>query len=203
MRKLRLFYLILLTAATSSQALAQMNITGVVKTVQGEGIVGANILIRGTAVGTTADVNGNFALQIPANLADSSLYISSVGYVSQTIPIKGQTLFTVTLQEDTETLGEVVVTGYQTQARDNITGAVGIVSPDLINKVPVSGIDQALQGRVPGVVVTQNTGAPGGGVRVRIRGIGSINSSNDPSILLTDCLHSILPPLRRRTLTRL
>ncbi len=164
---------------TTGVSLAQVTLTGTVKSGT-ESIVGASVYVRNTQNGTVSDTDGKFSLSIPANLSDSTLVISAIGYKTQQLTIRTRTTFDVNLAEDQELLTEVVVTGYATQQKGAITGAVNSVSGETISKLPLPSLDQALQGRAPGVVVTQNTGAPGEGVSVRIRGSGSINSGNSP-----------------------
>ncbi len=159
---------------------AQTMIKGKVMDVKNEPVIGANVVLKATSYGTVVDVNGDFALEIPAGTTDATLIISSIGYITQEIRVGSQTSFNVTLAEDARVLSEVVVTGYTSQRKDKITGAVAIVKADDLMKLPVPTVDQALQGRAPGVVVSQNTGAPGEGVSVRIRGVGSVNSGNSP-----------------------
>jgi TonB-dependent starch-binding outer membrane protein SusC len=161
-------------------AQAQIVLTGSVKTVDKQPLTGASILVKNTLTGTTADADGAFKLQLEDNQKNGTLVFSFIGFVSQEIVIDGRSTFDIILEEDATQLNEVVVTGYTVQEKGKITGAVSTVTEQMISKLPVAGIDQALQGRAPGVVVTQNTGAPGEGVSVRIRGAGSINSSNNP-----------------------
>jgi TonB-dependent starch-binding outer membrane protein SusC len=159
---------------------AQELVKGTVKSTAGEPLVGASVLIKGTMHGTVADINGNFQVQVDEAAKNSSLVISFIGYVTQELPIGDRTEFNVTLTEDLTQLGEIVITGYTAQSKEKITGAINSIDEELLTKLPVPSLDQALQGRAPGVVVAQNTGAPGEGVSVRIRGVGSINSGNNP-----------------------
>lgn len=172
--------LILVSCCGSLCLQAQSVLTGTVKNASGEPLIGASILIKGTSIGTTANIDGAFTLPLDENLRASGLVVSFIGYLTQQVAIGESNTVNIILKEDATQLNEVVVTGYTVQERGQITGAVNTVDEDLISKLPVPGIDQALQGRAPGVVVTQNTGAPGEGVTVRIRGAGSINSSNNP-----------------------
>jgi TonB-dependent starch-binding outer membrane protein SusC len=164
------------------QAVAQTTtISGNVTSSANEPLPGVNIQLKGTAQGTVTDAEGKFTLSISAgDLASGTLVFSFIGFTTQEVQINGQTYLAVALKDDTKSLEEVVVTGYQSEERKKILGAVNTVTSDLIVKTPVAGVDQALQGRVPGVVVTQNTGAPGEGVIVRVRGVGSLNSNNQP-----------------------
>lgn len=166
--------------ALNTEIYSQIVISGTVKDAKGEGLVGTNVFVKHSTIGTSVDINGNFTLEVSDSFGDSTLIFSSIGFVSQEFAIKARRTFAVVLAEDAMTLSEIVVTGYQSEERGKILGSVATISADLITKMPVAGIDQALQGRVPGVVVTQNTGAPGEGVQVRIRGIGSLFSSNQP-----------------------
>ncbi len=174
------YLLILATISISLCANAQTMIKGNVTSTSKEALIGANILVKGTTTGTVTDLNGDFQLQIPDALKDSILIISSIGYVSEEFKIGSQTVFNVILTDDLKLLSEVVVTGYTSQQKEKITGAVAVVKSEELTRLPVPSIDQALQGRAPGVVVSQNTGAPGEGVSVRIRGVGSLNSNNSP-----------------------
>jgi len=174
-----MYYLLLLVTFTVS-AEAQLMLTGTVKSATGEALIGASIFVKNTSSGTTADIDGTFTLQLDDKLTNVTLVVSFIGFITQEITIDGKKTFDIILAEDSKLLGEVVVMGYSAQEKGKITGAVTTVSEELISKLPVPSIDQALQGRAPGVVVTQNTGAPGEGVAVRIRGAGSINSGNNP-----------------------
>lgn len=174
------YYLFLLATLFSFHARAQTLLTGTIKSQSDQPIPGANVYVKGTSVGTAADADGSFALTLPVNVQNATLVVSMIGYVSQEIVVGDQVKFEITLLEDQQVLDEIVVTGYMTQDKKNVTGAVNTVTAESISKLPLPSIDQALQGRAPGVVVTQNTGAPGEGVAVRIRGAGSINSGNSP-----------------------
>ncbi len=160
--------------------------------------VGANVYIKNTTTGTITDANGSFRLSVPKMYSDSVLVVSFIGYSSQEMLIGNQRQFSITLETDDEMLSEVVVLGYTSQDREKVTGAISSVGAKELTRVPVASAQQALQGRAPGVSVTQNTGAPGEGVSVRIRGVGSINSSNEPLYVIdgiptTDALNSIAP----------
>ncbi len=171
--------MILLVALTTGPSFAQTMLKGTI-TGGKETLVGANVYLKGTTRGSVTDVNGKFSLELPEGMKDSTLVISLVGFKSQELSIGSRTQFDVNLEENLELLSEVVIVGYVAQQRESITGAVNTVSADVISRLPLPSLDQALQGRAPGVVVTQNTGAPGEGVAVRIRGAGSVNSGNSP-----------------------
>src|SRR6185295_2471201 len=168
MRKIIRYIFFLALIALSTHSLAQSTLSGTVKSEVNEALIGVNVHLKNTGIGTATDVDGKFVLQVPGNELNSGVLIFSfIGLSTKEVPINNQTTFTVILAEDTKALEEVVVTGYQSEERKKILGAVNTITPELITKIPVSGIDQALQGRIPGVAVTQNTGAPGEGVIVR------------------------------------
>ncbi|MEI9917643.1 MAG: TonB-dependent receptor [Bacteroidota bacterium] len=169
---------ILIMASVSGYA--QTVISGTVRDNNNEALIGSNVVLKETSNGTVTDVNGEFRLEIPAGTPSPVIIISMIGYITQEIPVGSQSTFDIKLVEDSQMLNEVVVTGYTSQRKDKITGAVAIVSKEDLNKINVPTFDQALQGRAAGVVVSQNTGAPGEGVSIRIRGVGSINSGNNP-----------------------
>ncbi|MBN8826714.1 MULTISPECIES: TonB-dependent receptor [unclassified Spirosoma] len=157
----------------------ERTLTGqVVDAASGQGLPGVSVVVKNTSKGTVTDTDGKFRLVIP-NQADVVVF-SFIGYISQEVSVKNQTLLNIKLVADTKALNEVVVVGYGTQKKSDLTGAVSTITAEKLKAQPVAGIDQALAGQLPGVQVTQPTGAPGGGVRVRVRGSGSISSSNEP-----------------------
>jgi TonB-linked SusC/RagA family outer membrane protein len=139
---------------------------------------GVTIMIEGTTTGTATDIDGRYILDAPSG--DVTLIISYVGYITETISVDGRIAIDVTLVPDLTMLDEFVVVGYGTMRRSDITGSVVSVSEDKLKSSVSTSIDQALQGRAAGVQVFQNSGQPGGGVSIRIRGASSINSSNEP-----------------------
>jgi TonB-dependent starch-binding outer membrane protein SusC len=150
-------------------------VTGIVQDAGGNPLSGATVSIKGTNTSVQTDAKGNFSLTVPDN---AILIISYVGYKSQEMAVNGQSVLTISIEELNKTLNEVVVVGYQTQKRSNLTGAVSVVNIGGLAKLPVGNLDQALQGKVSGVRITQSTGQPGEGVAVRIRGVGTINDNN-------------------------
>ncbi len=156
-------------------------VTGVVKDAFDEPIIGASVVEDGTGNGTITDFDGNFKLNVSSN---AKLNISFIGYVSQTLPVDGKRSFTVVMREDTKVLDEVVVVGYGQMKRSDLTGAVVSVSSDAIQKTVTTSIDQVLQGRAAGVQVQQNSGLPGGSTSIRIRGVSSLNASNEPIFVI-------------------
>lgn len=165
----------------SLQLFAQnRTINGIVAEANGEPIIGANVQVKGTTTGSITDFDGNFSFEAPPT---GTLVVSYIGYRSQEIPL-GQTTYRIVLQEDTELLSEVVVIGYGTQRRSDVTGSIASVSNETIREVPASNISQALQGRVAGVEMSQFSTKPGAEMQIRIRGTRSLNASNDPLIVL-------------------
>lgn len=146
-----------------------------------EPMIGANVMIKGTTQGTITDLDGQFTLSVPKN---ATLVITSVGYKTQEVPIAGKTSLQVVLTEDTEVLDEVVVVGYGTMRKVDLTGAVGSVTGDKLKESIIVNADQMLQGRVAGVQVSANSGAPGAAASIRIRGASSINGDNEPLYII-------------------
>ncbi|MGI4968698.1 MAG: SusC/RagA family TonB-linked outer membrane protein [Janthinobacterium lividum] len=145
----------------------------------GEGLPGATVLLKGTTTGVSTSIDGRFTLSVPET--GGTLIISSVGMTSQEVAIGNRTTVDLVLAVDNKELNEVVVTGYgQQQERREITGSVATVNSSQYKDQPIIGVDQALQGRAAGVQVLQNSGTPGSGVAVRIRGAASISASNEP-----------------------
>lgn len=144
----------------------------------GAGLPGINVVLKGTTTGTTTDATGAFRLSVPDQRG--TLLFSSIGFQSQEIAIGNQSSMTVKLLPDTKQLSEVVITGYGTQAQKTLTGSIASVSGKSIENIPAPSSDQLLQGRAAGVQVSANSGTPGGGIQVRVRGTTSINGSSDP-----------------------
>ncbi|MEN8202755.1 MAG: TonB-dependent receptor [Bacteroidota bacterium] len=138
-------------------------------------LIGATIQVKGAAVGTVTDLNGHFSLEVPPGA--ETIVFSYIGYLSQEVEIADRTLFNVQLVENVQELDEVVVIGYGTQKKSDLTGSVATVSGEELTRVTVAGIDQALQGKAAGVQVTQSSGRPGAPVNVRIRGVGTVNNT--------------------------
>ena len=170
--------LMLLPVVASAQ---QRSISGMVSDVQGIPVIGASVVIKGTTLGTVTDMEGKFQLDAEPS---QTLEVSFIGYQEVSLPIGDQTYFLITLKEDTETLDEVVVVGYATQKKVNLTGSVSSVSAKDIRDIPVANTTTLLQGRLPGLVLTQN-GAQAGNdnPEIRIRGIGTFGNNN-PMVLI-------------------
>ena len=158
-----------------------ISINGTFKDNSGEPIIGASILQKGTTNGTISDFDGKFTLNVPSN---SSIIVSFIGYKEQEIAITGKTQFDIVMIEDAEVLDEVVVVGYGQMKRSDLTGAVVSVNDQAIKKSVPTSIDQVLQGRAAGVQIQANTGTPGGSSSIRIRGINSLNATNQPIFVI-------------------
>lgn len=164
----------------SVQVFAQgLTVKGVVKDNTGMGVIGANILVKGTTNGTITDFDGNFTLE--AKKGDV-IVISFIGYKTQELPAAAT--MNVTLQDDTEVLDDVVVIGYGSVKKNDATGSVTAIKPDELSKGITTNAQDMLTGKVAGVSVISNDGTPGGGAQIRIRGGSSLNASNDPLIVI-------------------
>ena len=150
-------------------------ITGKVVDQSGESIIGANVVEKGTTNGSITDVDGNFTLSVDPN---STLIFSYIGYTTMEIPVSGKTDLTVTLREDTEMLDEVVIVGYGTMKKKDLTGAVGTVKGDDLASRKTTQLSTALQGAVSGVLVTRDNSAPGATSSIKIRGVTTIGESS-------------------------
>jgi TonB-linked SusC/RagA family outer membrane protein len=169
--------LLLLAILSNSAAFAQeKRVTGkVVSSVDNMGLPGVNVQVKGTTTGTVTDADGKYAIDIKAS--DAILVFSSIGFGKQEIPIGTKSVIDASLVDDIKNLSEVVVTGYGSQSKKEITGAVATLDAKQLLTTPATNLGQALQGKVPGVVIG-NENSPGGGVSVRIRGFGTINDNS-------------------------
>lgn len=167
-----------LLSADGKQQIPQ--ITGTVVDEKGEPIIGANVGVVGQSVGAITDMDGNFTLSASQG---SRLQVSYIGYATQEVTVKG-TRLSVVLREDSKALDEVVVVGYGTQKKVNLTGAVSVVSTKDLRIKPVGQTSVALQGLIPGLTIKQSTGEPGNdGASIRLRGVGTLSDS-DPLVLI-------------------
>jgi TonB-linked SusC/RagA family outer membrane protein len=153
-------------------------VNGTVKDEKGESLPGVTVAVKGTSNGVVTDKDGHFSITVDAG--KTTLLFSYVGYLSKEIKATAGTTVNVTLTLDTRDLNEVIVVGYGTQRKSDVTGSLSSLSPKDFKDQPVTRIDQALQGRVAGVEVVNNSGAPGGDVSIRIRGANSILGDNNP-----------------------
>lgn len=152
-------------------------IKGIVKDRTGEPLIGVNVTVKGSITGTITDMNGAFTLNVTT---ENTLVISYIGYTTQEISVGNTQTFNITLQEDTKTLDEVVVIGYGTSRKKDITGSVASVKVDELNSVASTSVSQMLQGRVTGMSAIQTSAQPGAGISINIRGAASPNGSNAP-----------------------
>lgn len=170
---------IMLMAKTTQTDAAQQkrHITGVVKDIKGETIIGANIMIKGTGTGVSTNIDGEFSIEAATG---EELIVSFIGYLTQTIKIDSQKTLNIKLLEDTKTLEEVVVVGYTVQTKSAVTGSVAVVKADKLKDVNTLEVGSMLQGKVSGVYVSGSSGEPGQASKIRIRGKGTLNSSVSP-----------------------
>lgn len=173
------------SVTVSAQQSASKRIKGVVNDPTGTPVIGANIRVKGTTVGTITDIDGNFVLEVDGNA--ELLEVSYIGYKTQDIPLKGKKEFTIVLKEDTETLDEVVVVGFGTQKKASLTGAVATVTGEDLVKRPVYNVASSLQGKLPGLSISQASGQPGSeGISMRIRGMGTFSDAGSDPLVIID-----------------
>ncbi|MFY0653043.1 MAG: TonB-dependent receptor [Cyclobacteriaceae bacterium] len=162
---------------TSFEVIEDIDISGKITDENGEGLPGASVVVKGTVNGTTTNLEGDYKLNVPS---DGIIVISFVGYTTQELEIGNRSVLDYQMQLDATQLEEIVVVGYGTQKKSDLTGSIATVGADDYKDQPVTRLDQILQGRTPGVNVTNSSGAPGGTVSIRIRGSNSITGSNEP-----------------------
>ena len=177
-------FLLLTLLSFSLTALAQQKVTGKVKDSSGEPVIGASVVVKGNnTMGTITDFDGNFMLDVPAK---SVLVISYIGYVTQEVPTAGKNSLEIVLKEDTKTLDEVVVIGYGTQRKGDVTSSVASVKADNFVKGAVKDVGQLIQGKVAGLVITNPNGDPTGSTQIRLRGTNTIGGANTAPLVLID-----------------
>jgi len=165
----------------SVSAFAQQKISGTITDEKGP-VAGATVMVEGTDNGAVSDIEGKYTLSVPVN---STLIVSCIGYADQTVVVEaGKTVYNFVISEDVEFLDDVVVIGYQTVRRRDLTGAVASITGKELTEAPVANAAEALQGKLPGVRVTASSGAPGATVSIRVRGGNSITQSNEPLVLI-------------------
>jgi TonB-linked SusC/RagA family outer membrane protein len=166
-------------AASSTLEMQQKKVTGkVTDATTGELLPGVTIVIKGTTTGVASDLDGSFNIEVPSN--NTVLEFTSVGYAPQEVTVGSRTVINVAMQSDVTMIEELVVVGYGFKKKRDLTGSISSISAASIENTPVKDVLSVLQGRAPGVVVTSNSGAPGDGITVRVRGYSSLNSGNDP-----------------------
>jgi TonB-linked SusC/RagA family outer membrane protein len=166
----------------STIMLMAIPVSGRVTDDDGLPLAGATVQIKGTTSGTVTDANGNFKLPVPDN--NATLVFSFVGYITEEVVVGNMTEINVTLSLSVAELGEVVVVGYGSVKKSDLTGSISSIKPQEITQLPTQRVDQALQGRTTGVFILNTDGSPGGNTLIRIRGNNSINGGNDPLIIV-------------------
>ena len=181
-KKQGIIVLLFLLLSVPLVALSQeVKVSGIVQDNSGATLPGVNIAVEGTMRGVITDVNGNYSIEVPG---DGVLVFNFVGFKQQKVFVDNRTQINVVLEEDVQSLNEIVVVGYGQMKRSDLTGSVVSVSSDAIEKSVSTSIDQVLQGRAAGVQVQQNSGMPGGSSSIRIRGINSLNALNEPIFVI-------------------
>ena len=170
--------LLVLSLGLSFGVVAQTTVNGTITDATGEPLIGASVLAEGTSTGTVSNIDGNYTLSVPADV--EQLIISYTGYKTQNIALEGRSTIDIVMDEDAAQLSEVVVVGYGSQIRSTLTGNIAQIEGEAIQNLPVSSVEQAMQGRTAGVFVQSVSGKPGGRINVRVRGSSSISAGNDP-----------------------
>ena len=181
-RKLLILVLCFMGIGINQISAQEMLVRGKVLDEKQLALPGANIMIKGTTLGTVTDIDGNFSINAPNS--SSVLVISFLGYFTQEVTINNQNNFSISMVPNLDDLGEVVVVGYGTQRKIETTGSISSVKSAEIMQTPVANVAQGLQGRVAGLQVVQNSAAPGGNVSVRVRGTNSIRGSSEPLFIV-------------------
>ena len=168
--------------AQTSSSQQKKTITGTIVDPSGMPVIGANVMVKGTTNGTITDMDGKFSLEVPK---ESMLVVSYIGYANQEIKVSNQTNLSIALKEDAEALDELVVVGYGTQKKINLTGSIGTIKTDETLKArPVTNVQELLAGSVPGMSVSKGSGAAGSGASINIRGTSTIGSSSGVLVLI-------------------
>lgn len=178
----KLCFIIGMLVLFSSTLIAQRTITGKVVDVDGEMLIGATVLVKGTSIGAITDFDGMYSLEVTDD--SKILVFSYTGFSTKEVEITASDVIDVTLESSSSLLGEVVVLGYNTRGKNELTGSTIKVSGETIKDIPVVTVDQALQGKVAGLVISSTSGTPGAFQDIRIRGAGSITASNNPLIVI-------------------
>ncbi|WP_037318583.1 TonB-dependent receptor [Salegentibacter sp. Hel_I_6] len=173
--------LVLLFCSAAQLSQAQETVTGTITDENGMPLLGVNVIEKNTSNGTTSDFDGNFEITTGEN---AILVFSFVGFATQEVEVSGGENLSVTLSEDASSLDEVVVIGYGSQLRENISGSVSRIDAEAIENIPQVSVDQLMQGRAAGVMVTKNSGQPGSAVSVKIRGVNTITGSGEPLYII-------------------
>lgn len=179
--KLR-FLATLFVLCLSTMAWAQMKVTGTVVDMMGEPIIGANVVESGNkTVGTITDLDGKFTLNVSK---EATLVITYVGFTEKRVKVNGRSQLTIKLEEDSKTLDEVIVVGYGSVKKSNLTTSVAKISSDAIDGRPITSLSDALSGQLAGVQTQTSSGIPGEEMQILVRGASSINGSSSPLIVV-------------------
>ncbi|MBK7215409.1 MAG: carboxypeptidase-like regulatory domain-containing protein [Bacteroidales bacterium] len=177
--------LVVMFLLSGGYVMAQKTITGTVTdAADGKTIPAVTVVVKGTTRGTTTDINGAFSIRVNEN--ERVLVFSFMGMKTQEISIDGKSVVNVVMESERVSLDEVVVVGYGSMKKSDLTGSVASIKTDELRKIPVNSFDQGIQGKVSGVQVTQLSSQPGGALSLRIRGGNSIMAGNEPCMLLME-----------------
>ena len=180
-------YLVITSPSQNAVNQKVKNVKGVIVDETGEPVIGANVVVSGTTNGTVTDFNGNFSLEVPEN---GTLDVSFIGYLTQSVSLKGKSDFRITLKEDTQKLDEVVVVGYGTRSRKSITGSVDQVNSEIFENRPVTNATQALQGASANLIIQSKNANPNdNSMNINIRGVSTMGN-NDPLIVIDGLVSS-------------
>ncbi|MDR2920012.1 MAG: TonB-dependent receptor [Tannerella sp.] len=188
--------ILIVPAVTKPSQTDKITISGTITDENGESVIGANVIEKGTTNGVITDVDGKFSLSVNNN---AILQVSYIGYTTQEIPIKNQRSFAIKLTEDSQALEEVVVVGYGTMRKSDLTGSTASVKSDVLEQRTVTSVNQALSGKVAGVNIATNSGRPGGRATVRIRGNSSISVTNEPLYVVDGVILNVSSPNTSRS----
>ena len=185
------FFLLITVFIHVSQALPPLTVSGKITSQNGESLNGVSVKLKGTSSGTSTDVDGKYSIKIPTGIG--TLVFSSIGFTTQEIDINGRAIINVTMSPESKALNDVVVVGYGSQKKINLTGSVSTVNKDLIEKREVTQASQLLQGAASGVTVTQSSGQPGNDqTNITIRGLGTFSGAGNNPLVLVDGVPSSL-----------
>ena len=183
-----LIALIFASVSIAMNAQSVVNLRGNVVDEAGEPLPGVSLLIKGTSIGAATDIDGNFSINVPAPIAGKVLTVAYVGYAPQSLTLKSDQPLSIIMKEDSQNLNEVVVVGYGTQKKVNLTGSVSSISESQLADLPITSTSQAIAGLVTGASVISNSGRPGAGASIKIRGTGTFSSAGNSPLILIDGL---------------
>lgn len=171
---------VILSGANSSVAQQTKQVKGVIQDASGSPLIGANVIVKGTTIGTITDFDGKFTLDAPAN---ATLVVTYIGYVTQEVRVDGRNVMNIVLKEDSEALDEVVVIGYGSARKGDLTGPISSIKGASLTERSTQMLSTAMQGQISGVEVTRSSGSPGASATIRVRGVTTL-STNDPLVII-------------------